>query len=193
MLTKRSLAILLSVSALSATQAMAGPARDQAANSGVRSCLPIIEQVENFIVGRQVSDAVAFVDLDNPDRNPFSSMIAAEGVGSQSIASLNVTPSADGKCVAEYTRTSYLDQSCMDYAKSLGNQVRYLRDLGKRVSMFQDPNEVILLSNAGKGCLMVRKQLLKLPSPTMQAAPAPATAPAKASTSSTPKSTKKSR
>ena len=140
------------------------PAAAQAAQAGIKTCLPTIEKVDTYLVARQSEEAVSFWGKTAPDKKLFSALLALETPNGNSLASLNVMPSSDGQCMAEYTQTGYVAQTCLDYANSLGNAVRYMRDLGKKTAMFQGQEGVqIYLTNAGPGCLWVRKQVIELP------------------------------
>lgn len=153
--------VLISLTLSNTSQA--ATAHEQAIQNGIRTCLPAIEKVETYLAGRQASDAVIFWDAAAADRNMFSALITLEGTETNNIASLNVVPSADGQCVAEYTQTGYVDQNCVNYLKTLGNQLRFVRDMGKKSALFQGQGVQILLTNAGKGCVWVRKEIIKLP------------------------------
>lgn len=153
--------LLLSGPLLAAPKTPLPPATAQAAQAGIKTCLPLIEKVETYLAGRQYEEALSFWDNAAADKNLFSALLALENPNGNSLASLNVVQSSDGQCVAEYTQTGYVAQTCLDYAKSLGNAVRFLRDLGKKTAMFQGQGVQIYLTNAGQGCLWVRKEIIK--------------------------------
>jgi hypothetical protein len=168
--------LLLASQLFVCTHAAPPPATAQAAKAGIKTCLPAIEKVETYLVGKQAAEAVIFWDNAAADSNLFSALIELEDPNANSIANLNVVPSADGQCIAEYSQTGYAAQNCMDYLKTMGNSVRHVRDLGRKSSLFQGQGVQILLTNAGNGCLWVRKEIIRLPAAN-SAKPSPAAAP----------------
>jgi hypothetical protein len=135
----------------------------QAAQAGVKSCLPVIEKMETFLGQGQSGNSLAFWDRGAPDANIFSALLVLENSAGNSLANLNVVPSPDGQCAVEYTQTGYAAQTCADYFKTLGNAARFVRDLNSKTALIQGQGVQILLSPAGQGCLWMRKEILKQP------------------------------
>lgn len=161
--TTLALAFVTSGLLLASSPAQAESAHSQAARAGVRTCLPVIEQIEAYLRGPYTSDAVVFWDKAAVDQRPFTALIELEGPAARNVASLNVSPTQDGQCVAEFSQYGYAEQNCKAYLKAIGDQVRHVSDLGKHASLFQGQGVHILLANAGPGCAWVRKEVLKLP------------------------------
>lgn len=135
----------------------------QAAQAGVRSCLPVIEKMEAYLAKGQSGNSLAFWDRAAPDTHIFSAVLALENAAGNSIANLNVVPSPDGQCAIEYTQTGYAAQTCADYLRTMGNAARFVRDLNSKTALIQGRGVQILLSPAGQGCLWARKEILKQP------------------------------
>lgn len=149
---------------VSAQAATALPARDDAAKAGIRTCLPLIEKVETFLSANHDASTISFWDKAAADKSLFSTLIALENKTGSSFANLNVLPSHDGQCVAEYTQTGYVPQTCQDYLRGLGNNARFVRDMNSKTALIQGQGVQILLSPAGPGgCLWLRKEIINQP------------------------------
>lgn len=148
--------------ALLCLPAHAANVMQQANQAGITTCLPAIERAQIYLAGQQNIDAVGFWDNRAADKNMFSAIIELEGNNTHSIASLNVAPTSDGQCVVEYTQTGHVPQLCTEYLKNF-NGLRYVRDMGQKTALFQLQNVHLLLTNTGKGCHWVRKEISKLP------------------------------
>lgn len=136
----------------------------QAAQAGIRSCLPAIERVESYLKGQQAEDGVAFWSRKDPDGALFSALLTLEHPqdDTPTLASLNAARSADGGCVVEYTQTGYTSLACHDFARRRGFADAFVRDLGKKTALFQARGSqvTIYLTRAGQGCLWVRKEVI---------------------------------
>jgi hypothetical protein len=151
------------------------PATAQAAQAGIKTCLPVIERMETSLSSGQSGNALSFWDDVAPDRNLFSTLMALENNAGNNLTNLNVMPSTDGQCVVEFTQTGYAPLACAIHAKNLGNSVRFVRDLNSRTALFQGQGVQIYLTPAGQnGCLWMRKEILKQPIFPAQAPQAPA-------------------
>lgn len=155
---------LASILLLSSAQAAGLPARDEAAKAGIKTCLPLVEKLETYLSAGHSASTLSFWDRAAADKNLFSTLITLESPTSNSFANLNVLPSPDGQCVAEYTQTGYVPQTCQDYLETLGNQARFVRDMNSKTALIQGQGVQILLSPAGpNGCLWLRKEMIKQP------------------------------
>lgn len=149
---------------VSAQAATVLPARDDAAKAGIRTCLPLIEKMETFLSANHSASTISFWDKAAADKSLFSTLIALEHKTGSSLANLNVLPSHDGQCVAEYTQTGYVPQTCQDYLKGLGDKARFVRDMNSKTALIQGQGVQIFLSPAGPGgCLWLRKEIIKQP------------------------------
>lgn len=174
---KRTSAILflLGTLAVSPAQAALPPGAAQAEKAGIKTCLPVIERVESFLSRGHSGNVLTFWDKAAPDRNLFSALMALENQNGSNLTNLNVMPSTDGQCVVEYTQTGFVPLACANYAKSLGDSVRFVRDLNSRTALFDGRGVQLYLSPAGpNGCLWMRKEIIKQPVNLPQPAQAPA-------------------
>lgn len=150
------------------------PVTAQAAQAGIKTCLPVIEKVESFLTRGQSGNVLTFWDNAAPDRNLFSALLALENNSGNSLTNLNVVPSTDGQCAVEYTQTGYAPLTCANYAKNLGKSASYVRDLNSKTALFQGQGVQIYLSPAGQnGCLWMRKEIIKQPINQIQPTQAP--------------------
>lgn len=160
-----------------AQQPVVPNAAGQAAQAGVRNCLPVIEKTEAFLARGQSGNSLAFWDRAAPDANIFSAVLALESTTGNSLANLNVVPTPDGQCAVEYTQTGYVPQTCAEHFKTLGEAARFVRDLNSKTALIQGQGVQIFLSPAGQGCLWMRKEILRQAGagkkPGKQARPAP--------------------
>lgn len=154
---------------IAAVQVAQPPATAQAAQAGIKTCLPPIEIIETWMARGQTGDAVAFWDNAAPDKNLFSALLALENKTGNSLTNLNVIPLPDGQCMVEYTHTAYVPQACKDYLKGMGEAARFVRDLNSKTALIQGQGVQIYLSPAGQGCLAMRKEIVKQPGNPPQA------------------------
>jgi hypothetical protein len=154
--------LLLGALVASTAQAALPPAAAQAEKAGIKTCLPVIESVESFLSRGHSGNVLAFWDKGAPDRNLFSALMALENQNGSNLTNLNVMPSTDGQCAVEYTQTGYVPLACANYAKNLGDSVRFVRDLNSRTALFDGRGVQLYLSPAGpNGCLWMRKEIIK--------------------------------
>lgn len=161
-----------------AAHAAPPPATAQAAQAGIKTCLPAIEKIEVWLARGHAENALAFWDDAAADKNLFSALITLENQAGNNLANLNVVPSSDGQCVVEYTQTGYVAQTCADHLKSLGNGARFVRDLNSKTALIQGQGVQIFLSPAGQGCLWMRKEIIKQPAAATVSQPTAGTKPA---------------
>lgn len=165
--------LLMSALAFANAQAALPPAAAQAEKAGIKTCLPVIESVENFLARGQNGTSLAFWDTAAADRNLFTAVLALENQNGNSIVNLNVAPATDGQCVVEYALTTHIPMPCVEYAKTLGPNAKYVRDINSRTAFFQGKGGMYFLSPTGpNGCLLVRKEILKQPPSLKQPAQA---------------------
>lgn len=174
------LPMLLAACIPAAVQADPLPATAQAAQAGIKTCLPAIEKLEAFLSRDQSANALAFWDSAAPDANLFSVLLALENKTGNTLANLNVAPSSAGQCVVEYTQTGYVPQTCSEHFRSLGNAARFVRDLNSKTAMLQGQGVQIYLTPAGQGCLWMRKEIIKQPGLSRQGEAASSNRPATA-------------
>ena len=94
-----------------------GVVTQAAANSGVRQCLPRIDQFVNFLSVGATTGAMVFVPPREPDLRQVS--IGLEVMGSNGLSYIDTTyaPSANG-CDAMYAQVTYWENTCAELAKS---------------------------------------------------------------------------
>lgn len=173
---KRTTAFVFLLTALASAgiQAALPPATAQAAQAGIKTCLPAIEKVETWLARGQTGNAMSFWDHNAPDANLFTAVLALESNTGNSIVNVNVAPTSDGQCVVEYSQSGHAPLTCPEFFKGLGNNFQYVRDLNSRTALIQGRGVEYFLSPTGpKGCLWVRKEIVKQPVATPQPAQAP--------------------
>lgn len=134
-----------------------------AAKAGVKSCLPTIEKVGNFVTANTRNRGFVFLPPDNADQKVSSASIEVE-LPNKSIAyaSMSTAPTKDGSCDALYETVTYWDAPCPDVAAKGFPQAKLTGALQQQILVLQGgPQLRIFLMPAGaQGCVAIKKEVI---------------------------------
>ena len=137
-----------------------GVVTQAAANSGVRQCLPRIDQVVNFLSVGATTGAMVFIPPRDPDLRQAS--IGLEVLGSNGLSYIDTTfaPSANG-CDAMYAQVTYWENTCAELAKSAFPGFNLANPMRQHISVLDGgPSAKVFLMPAGAGCVSIKKEVL---------------------------------
>ena len=137
-----------------------GVVTQAAANSGVRQCLPRIDQVVNFLSAGATTGAMVFIPPTDPDHRPAS--IGLEVMGSNGLSYIDTTyaPSANG-CDAMYAQVTYWENTCAELAKSGFPGFNRANPMHQHIGVLDGgPSAKVFLMPAGTGCVSIKKEVL---------------------------------
>ncbi|MDM7859151.1 hypothetical protein QTP81_00855 [Alteromonas sp. ASW11-36] len=149
------LALLIS---LSVATADAKILVDLAKQQGHTACLSTIEMLHDFIgnnYGARVLSAT-----ENPNSQPISYFIEQNFSDGDVQYNMTITPTADGYCTFEYTRTWSERKSCIAWANQQ-QDYKYVDSVNRNVSAFEtDGGLKLFASNLPDGsCLLIKKEI----------------------------------
>lgn len=141
----------------SAERALAQTATD----AGMRTCKPLLDQVNRFLINNSQSAGMAFVSPNHPNTRLFSSSIEIEGQQSVTYASAHFAPNGDSNCGVVYDAVTYWAESCAVVSSRLIKDVKPLGTLGNKIAMLDGgPTMRIFLMPAGPGCIQIKKEVM---------------------------------
>lgn len=134
---------------------------NQAKGVGIKSCLPTIADLEHFFTNKGTNyGSWSLWASDKPDDQIFNSTLEITYSDGPVIVDLTVAPTKDQQCSYSYTRTWYSDQSCMAFTtSSMPGSSKYKMEVNKLVTAFEDDSAKWLLTTAGQGCLIQKKEI----------------------------------
>jgi hypothetical protein len=141
----------------SAERALAQTATD----AGMRTCKPLLDQVNRFLISNSQSAGMAFVSPNHPNTRLFSSSIEIESPQSVTYASAHFAPNGDSNCGVVYDAVTYWAESCAVVSSRLIKDVKPLGTLGSKIAMLDGgPTMRIFLMPAGPGCIQIKKEVM---------------------------------
>jgi hypothetical protein len=141
----------------SAERALAQTATD----AGMRTCKPLLDQVNRFLISNSQSAGMAFVSPNHPNTRLFSSSIEIESPQSVTYASANYAPNGDSNCGVVYDAVTYWAESCAVVSSRLIKDVKPMGTLGSKIAMLDGgPTMRIFLMPAGPGCIQIKKEVM---------------------------------
>lgn len=141
----------------SAERALAQTATD----AGMRTCKPLLDQVNRFLISNSQSAGMAFVSPNHPNTRLFSSSIEIESSQSVTYASAHFAPNGDSNCGVVYDAVTYWAESCAVMSSRLIKDVKPLGTLGSKIAMLDGgPTMRIFLMPAGPGCIQIKKEVM---------------------------------
>ena len=153
---------IVSPSSLQQSPAMNGITR-VAADAGVRTCLPRIEQTGNFITANTESKALLFLPPADADRQITSASYEVKLPDNViAYASMSAAPTIDGGCDSLYETVTYRADSCADVARKGFPDARPAGVLQQHIMVLQgNANYKVFLMPVGpQGCVAIKKEVL---------------------------------
>lgn len=135
----------------------------QAAQSlGVRTCKPMLDKVNRYLIGDNASWGMLYASPDNPNTRILSSAIAIETLqGSTTYVSASYAPNGDMACGVAYEAVTYWNESCADVSSKVLKDLRPIGTLGNKVAMLDGgPAMRMFLMPAGTGCVQIKKEIV---------------------------------
>ena len=130
---------------------------DQAVKAGIKTCLPVIKKVTNFIIEDGNAGAHSLWDKENPNSGSFSTVIERDYSDGVLVSNITVTPAKNGKCSVEYQRIFNMDKPCIAVSQYFKN-AKYRTELNKSVSVLEDGTTFMYLIPNGNQCTVIRKE-----------------------------------
>lgn len=131
-----------------------------AQNGGVKSCLGAISQLEKFFGDNVRYGHWSQWAKEGADGQPFTTTMELTFSDGTHLIDLTVAPTADGNCTYEYTRTFFVDKTCIAASKeSFMTGYEYKTELNQKISAFQKDNVKVFLMPAGDGCVVQKKEV----------------------------------
>lgn len=131
----------------------------QARDVGIKSCLSTISDLENFFTKGKNYGSWSLWASENANDQIFNSTLEITFSDGAQLIDLTVAPTKDGQCSYTYTRTLYSDKSCMGFSKSDMKEAKYKMEVNKFITAFDDGSAKWLLTNAGDGCMVQKKEV----------------------------------
>lgn len=140
-----------------------------ARNAGIRQCLPAIDKLSSYLLGKNLYAAHSTWHETNPDKEMFTSIAEVKFTDGTMIVDMTVTPTAGGSCAAVYQKYFHTNKSCDDTSKlflndrymgHLMDKVVFLVGPGKHLNWDRHKGAEMLLMNVPGGCMAVRKEVI---------------------------------
>ena len=132
-----------------------------ATDAGMRTCKPLLDQVNRFLISNSQSAGMAFVSPNHPNTRLFSSSIEIESPQSVTYASAHYAPNGDSNCGVVYDAVTYWAESCAVVSSRLIKDVKPLGTLGSKIAMLDGgPTMRIFLMPGGPGCIQIKKEVI---------------------------------
>ncbi len=146
-----------SVAPVSATL---GPVAKGAAQSGIRRCLPRIDQVVGFVTAGTQSGAMVFVPPVDADNRQTSVALEILGNNGLSYIDTGYAPTSVG-CDAMYQSVTYWTNSCDEVARVAFPSFKKTNPLRQYIAVLDGgPSAKVFLMPAGTGCVSIKKEVL---------------------------------
>ena len=131
-----------------------------AAQSGIRRCLPRIDQVVNFLSAGAQTGAMVFVPPTDADNRQSSVTLEMLGSNGLSYVDTSYAPNAVG-CDAMYQTVTYWTDSCEQVAKVAFPHFAKSTPLRQYIGILDGgPSAKVFLMPAGPGCISIKKEVL---------------------------------
>lgn len=151
---------ILMVSILCSSSAFAGnQIINQAKSVNIKSCLSTIDDLETFFTAGNNYGTWSVWASEKPDDQIFNASIELTFSDGSQLIDFTVAPTKDQQCSYSYTRTFYSSKSCMAFSKTDMNGAEYQTELNKNITLFADGSAKWLLTSAGNGCLIQKKEV----------------------------------
>lgn len=139
-------------------------AADQVSNyakkSGYQACLSTVSDIENFFAEDSNYGSWAFVAQDKPDDQILNATLELTYNDGSVLVDFTVSPTKDGMCSYNYTRTFYNEKSCIATTKEdFMKNATYKTEVNQFITAFEDGSSRIMLMPAGNGCVVQKKEI----------------------------------
>lgn len=131
----------------------------KATKAGVKSCLPAVEALSGFLVGKDPHGADDAWHRKDTDKQIYTSTIERITPNGTQLSSLSVAPVEAGGCSAVYEQVQWLPTSCLVVAQEHYPKLKYNGVLANKVAVLAGPATVYLYP-AGPGCLVLKKEVM---------------------------------
>jgi hypothetical protein len=132
---------------------------------GIKQCTSTISTITKFIYDE---DNFAYLNTwqkTNSDKHITLTTTAKPYSEGSSIATIAVSPTADGTCDANFVQILVVKDSCPALRDTTFKKWKYYADLGG-TPVYEDPSSAavnVTLTPANGGCLIVKSGMLSLP------------------------------
>ncbi len=134
---------------------------DLAQKQGATVCLSTAKELDNFFGGDTNYGAHVRSATNNPNNQPLDITIEQTFNDGNVIVDIDLVPTSDGQCTVSYAKSWYSSKSCMATTQEkFMKDAEYSGTLNKGVSYFHDGDSMVFLTDAGPGCLVVKKEFL---------------------------------
>jgi len=133
-----------------------------AVNAGLRSCKPLADRVNRYLIGESQSTGLLSASPENANARIFSSTIEIETLqGSTTYASTTYAPYGDAGCGVAYDAVTYWNESCKEVAAKQLAALKVMGTLGNKITMLDGgPAMRMFLMPAGAGCVQIKKEIV---------------------------------
>jgi hypothetical protein len=131
-------------------------------NAGVRTCKPLADKVNRYLIADSQSSGVLFIAPENANGHVFSGTLEIESKqGSTTYASASYAPYGEVGCGVAYDAVTYWKESCAEVSSKVLKELRPLGPLGSKITMLDGgPAMRMFLMPAGAGCIQIKKEVL---------------------------------
>ncbi len=137
-----------------------GPVAKGASQSGIRRCLPRIDQVVTFVTAGTQSGAMVFAAPIEADTRQSSVALEILGNNGLSYIDTGYAPTTAG-CDAMYQSVTYWTNSCDEVAKVAFPSFKKSNPLRQYIAVLDGgPSAKVFLMPAGAGCVSIKKEVL---------------------------------
>lgn len=137
-----------------------GAVAQGAAQSGIRRCLPRIDQVANFLSTGAQTGAMVFAAPVDADNRPSSVTLETLGSNGLSYVDTSYSPTPAG-CDAMYQTVTYWTDSCEQVAKVAFPHFVQSTPIRQYIAVLDGgASAKVFLMPAGPGCISIKKEVL---------------------------------
>lgn len=131
-------------------------------NAGVRTCKPLADQVNRYLIAESQSSGVLFVAPENANGRIFSGTLEIESrQGTTTYASASYAPYGEVGCGVAYDAVTYWKESCAEVSAKVLKDLRSIGPLGSKIAMLDGgPAMRMFLMPAGSGCVQIKKEVM---------------------------------
>ncbi len=133
-----------------------------AINAGVRTCKPLADKVNRYLIADNQSSGVLYLAPENANGRIFSGTLEIEsGQGSTTYVSASYAPYGEVGCGVAYDAVTYWKESCAEVSTKILKELRPIGVLGNKITMLDGgPAMRMFLMPAGSGCVQIKKEVM---------------------------------
>ena len=134
-----------------------------AANAGIKTCLPRIEQITNSLLAGAQSGAFLLAVSPQPDQQLSSTTMEVQlPSGVTSFVSITSAPDAAGGCANTYETVSHWVNSCSEVAQKAYPKLKAAASSWEHIAVLEGgPTLRIYLLPAGEqGCISIKREVI---------------------------------